>query len=147
MNLTRLEKEFPEFALPDSPTKRVGGEITKEFKQVKHSIPMLSLANTYSEEEIRDFENRIIKTIGSQVDYVCELKYDGVSITLTYIDGKLVSAVTRGDGVEGDDVTTNIKTIKSIPLRLKGDYPSEFVIRGEIFMPREGFATTECRTD
>ena len=138
--LAQLEKEFPEFALPDSPTKRVGGEITKEFKQVKHSIPMLSLANTYSEEEIKDFENRIIKTIGSQVDYVCELKYDGVSISLTYIDGKLVSAVTRGDGVEGDDVTTNIKTIKSIPLRLKGEYPSEFVIRGEIFMPREGFA-------
>jgi DNA ligase (NAD+) len=138
--LIRLEKEYPEFALPDSPTKRVGGEITKEFRQVKHSVPMLSLTNTYSEEEIREFENRIKKIIGGPVEYVCELKYDGVSISLAYSMGKLVSAVTRGDGVQGDDVTTNIKTIKSIPLRLKGDYPEEFVIRGEIFMPRDGFA-------
>jgi len=138
--LSQLEKDFPEFASPDSPTKRVGGEITKEFRQVVHTYPMLSLSNTYTEEEIRDFETRIVKIIGSQVDYVCELKYDGVSISLTYLDGKLASAVTRGDGVQGDDVTTNIKTIKSIPLRLKGDYPAEFVIRGEIFMPKEGFA-------
>ncbi len=137
--LARLEQQFPEFALDDSPTKRVGGEVTKEFKQVKHTIPMLSLANTYSEEEIREFENRIFKALGSAVEYVCELKYDGVSISLTYKNGKLVSAVTRGDGVQGDDVTTNIKTIKSIPLRLKGDYPQEFVIRGEIYMPRAGF--------
>ena len=137
--LARLEKEFPEFALPDSPTKRVGGEITKEFRQVVHSYPMLSLANTYSEEEIRDFEKRITRTLGSSVEYVCELKYDGVSISLTYLNGTLVNAVTRGDGIQGDDVTTNIKTIKSIPLRLKGDYPEEFVIRGEIFMPRKGF--------
>jgi DNA ligase (NAD+) len=137
--LTRLEKDFPEFALPDSPTKRVGGDITKEFKQVAHSYPMLSLANTYSEAEIRDFETRILKTIGQAAGYVCELKYDGVSISLTYHNGKLMSAVTRGDGVRGDDVTTNIKTIKSIPLRLKGDFPADFVIRGEIFMPREAF--------
>jgi DNA ligase (NAD+) len=137
--LVQLEKDFPELALPDSPTKRVGGEITKEFKQVRHSIPMLSLANTYSEEEIMEFENRVVKLIGSSVEYVCELKYDGVSISLTYINGKLDSAVTRGDGIQGDDVTINIKTIKSIPLKLKGDYPAEFVIRGEIFMPREAF--------
>lgn len=138
--LTRLEAEYPEFALPDSPTKRVGGEITKEFRQVQHTYPMLSLANTYSEEEIREFENRVVKLIGHPVDYVCELKYDGVSISLTYKEGKLVHAVTRGDGEHGDDVTTNIKTIKSIPLKLKGDYPEAFVIRGEIFMPRDGFA-------
>lgn len=138
--LTRLEAEYPEFALPDSPTKRVGGEITKEFRQVQHTYPMLSLANTYSEEEIREFENRVVKLIGHPVEYVCELKYDGVSISLTYIDGTLVHAVTRGDGEQGDDVTTNIKTIKSIPLRLKGDYPESFVIRGEIFMPKDGFA-------
>jgi DNA ligase (NAD+) len=137
--LQRLEKDYPEFALPDSPTKRVGGDITKEFRQVKHTYPMLSLSNTYSEEEVRDFENRIVKIIGGETEYVCELKYDGVSISLTYIKGKLVSAVTRGDGVQGDDVTVNIKTIKSIPLRLKGDYPDEFVIRGEVFMPRAGF--------
>jgi DNA ligase (NAD+) len=137
--LATLERDFPEFALADSPTKRVGGEITKEFKQVKHSIQMLSLANTYSEEEIKEFENRIVKLIGTPVEYVCELKYDGVSISLTYADGKLVSAVTRGDGIRGDDVTTNIKTIKSIPIRLNGDYPAEFVIRGEIFMNRQGF--------
>jgi DNA ligase (NAD+) len=138
--LTRLEKEYPEFALPDSPTKRVGGEITKEFRPVVHAYPMLSLSNTYSEEEVKDFESRIKKLISGPVEYVCELKYDGVSISLTYLKGKLISAVTRGDGVQGDDVTTNIKTIKSIPLRLKGDYPGEFVIRGEIFMPRDGFA-------
>jgi DNA ligase (NAD+) len=137
--LTRLEKDFPEFALPDSPTKRVGGEITKEFSQVVHTYPMLSLSNTYSEAEIRDFETRIQKTIGQATGYVCELKYDGVSISLTYHNGKLISAVTRGDGMRGDDVTTNIKTIKSIPLRLKGDFPVDFVIRGEIFMPREAF--------
>ncbi len=138
--LTRLETEYPELVLPDSPTKRVGGEITREFKQVAHTYPMLSLSNTYSEEEIREFENRVFKAIGSAVEYVCELKYDGVSISLTYIEGALMSAVTRGDGIRGDDVTTNIKTIKSIPLKLKGDYPDKFVIRGEIFMSKEGFA-------
>jgi DNA ligase (NAD+) len=137
--LTRLEKEFPELALPDSPTKRVGGEITKEFKQVRHVYPMLSLSNTYSEEEIREFDNRIKKTIENPVEYICELKYDGVSISLTYINGSLVRAVTRGDGVQGDDVTTNVKTIKSIPLKLRGDYPEEFEIRGEIFIPKSEF--------
>ena len=138
--LVRLEAEFPEFALPDSPTKRVGGEITKDFKQVKHKYPMLSLANTYSEAEIRDFGTRVTRAIGNDVEYVCELKYDGVSISLTYINGILERAVTRGNGVQGDDVTTNIKTIKSIPLRLHGDYPNEFEIRGEIFIPLKEFA-------
>jgi len=137
--LTRLEKEFPELAMPDSPTKRVGGDITKEFKQVRHVYPMLSLSNTYSEEEIRDFDNRIKKTIESPVEYICELKYDGVSISLTYINGSMIRAVTRGDGVQGDDVTANMKTIKSIPLKLRSDYPPEFEIRGEIFIPKSEF--------
>jgi DNA ligase (NAD+) len=137
--LNRLEMEFPEFVLPDSPTKRVGGEITKEFKQVKHVYPMLSLSNTYSEEEIRDFDTRVKKVIESPVEYICELKYDGVSISLTYSNGLLIRAVTRGDGVKGDDVTANVKTIKTIPLKLRGDYPPEFEIRGEIFIPRADF--------
>ena len=137
--LIKLESEFPELALPDSPTKRVGGDITKNFKQVKHVYPMLSLSNTYSEEEIRDFETRVKKLIGDEVEYVCELKYDGVSISLTYINGILERAVTRGNGVQGDDVTTNIKTIKSIPLKLQGDYPQQFEIRGEIFFPGNDF--------
>lgn len=138
--LINLETEFPEFAFPDSPTKRVGGDITKNFEQVTHIYPMLSLSNTYSEEEIRDFETRVHKLIGDEVEYVCELKYDGVSISLTYIDGLLDKAVTRGNGVQGDDVTANIKTIKSIPLKLDGDYPQQFEIRGEIFIPIEDFA-------
>ncbi len=138
--LQQLEKEFPEFASPDSPTQRVGGDITKNFQQVKHRYPMLSLANTYSEQELLDFENRVVKAVGENVEYVCELKYDGVSISLRYQGGTLVQAVTRGDGVQGDDVTTNIKTIRSIPLKLKGDYPDDFEIRGEIFMHKAGFA-------
>ncbi len=138
--LEKLEKDYPEFVQPDSPTQRVGGDITKDFKQVKHKYPMLSLSNTYSEDEIRDFEKRIKKILEEEVEYECELKYDGVSISLTYINGLLERAVTRGDGVKGDDVTTNIKTINSIPLSLTGDYPKEFEIRGEIFMHKEGFA-------
>lgn len=138
--LIKLEAEFPELASPNSPTKRVGGDITKNFEQVKHTYPMLSLSNTYSEEEIRDFETRVHKLIGDDVEYVCELKYDGVSISLTYVDGVLDRAVTRGNGIQGDDVTTNIKTIKSIPLKLKGDYPQQFEIRGEIFIPISEFA-------
>ena len=138
--LVKLEKEFPEFAEPDSPARRVGGDITKEFRQVVHKYPMLSLSNTYSEEEVRDFEERIHKTIGEDVEYVCELKYDGVAIGLTYRDGRLAMAVTRGDGEKGDDVTTNIRTIKSIPLRLRGtDFPKEFEIRGEIILPHASF--------
>lgn len=139
-SLIRLEKEFPEFAQPDSPTKRVGGEITKEFKQVTHKYPMLSLGNTYSEEEIRDFEDRVHKLVGEDVEYVCELKFDGVAIGLTYKNGILHSAVTRGDGIQGDDVTTNVKTIRSIPLRITHPtIPEEFEIRGEIVLPRASF--------
>ncbi len=139
--LIKLEKEFPEFALPDSPTKRVGGEITKSFRQVVHKNPMLSLGNTYSEEDLTEFDQRVRKLLpGEDVEYVCELKYDGVAIGLTYENGSLKYAVTRGDGIQGDDVTANVRTIKSIPLRLFGsDFPSEFEIRGEIVMPRSEF--------
>lgn len=134
--LIDLEKQFPEFYDSNSPTQRVGSDINLEFKQAEHKYPMLSLGNTYSEEEIRDFENRIKKLIDGDVEYVCEMKYDGTSISLTYQNGKLVQAVTRGDGVKGDDVTANVKTIRSVPLQLSGEgYPEEFEIRGEILMP------------
>ena len=138
--LIKLEKENPLLVLPDSPTQRVGGTITKEFNSVKHKYPMLSLGNTYSEQDLRDFDERVQKVIEGKYEYVCELKFDGVAIGLTYKDGKLIQAVTRGDGVQGDDVTANVKTIRSIPLTLKGkNFPSEFEIRGEIFMPRSSF--------
>jgi DNA ligase (NAD+) len=138
--LIQLEKAHPEYLSPDSPSQRVGGQITKEFKTVKHKYAMLSLGNTYSEEELIDFDVRVKKGLHGSYDYVCELKYDGVAIGLTYVDGKLVRAVTRGDGEQGDDVTTNVKTIKSIPLKLRGsNHPKEFEIRGEIFMPRSSF--------
>jgi len=138
--LIKLEKEHPEFISPDSPSQRVGGTITKEFKAVKHKYPMLSLGNTYSEEELKDFDERVAKGLSSAYEYVCELKYDGVAIGLTYKNGHLVQAVTRGDGEQGDDVTNNVKTIKSIPLKLRGNnYPDEFEIRGEIFLPRNVF--------
>lgn len=137
--LERLEKEYPQFALPDSPTRRVGGEPTKEFKTVTHKYPFLSLANTYSESEIRDFDNRVRKAVGNNVEYVCELKYDGVAIGLTYINGYLTQAVTRGDGTRGDEVTSNVKTIRSIPLKLRNSYPPELEIRGEIFFPVKAF--------
>jgi DNA ligase (NAD+) len=138
--LQKLEKEYPEFASPDSPTIRVGGEITKKFQAVRHKYPMLSLSNSYSIEEVADFETRIKKLIQGEPEYVCELKYDGVAIGLTYENGRLTRAVTRGDGIQGDDVTTNVKTIRSIPLVLKGnDYPAEFEIRGEIFLPEKAF--------
>ena len=112
--LEDLEKANPELIKPDSPSQRVGGEPTKYFKTVTHKYPFLSLSNTYSEQEVRDFDARVRKTIGDEVEYVCELKYDGVAIGLTYENGILKQAVTRGDGVQGDDVTNNIKTIKSI---------------------------------
>ncbi|WP_282014201.1 NAD-dependent DNA ligase LigA [Marinifilum flexuosum] len=134
--LIELEVKYPEFNDPNSPTQRVGSDINLEFNQVEHKYPMLSLGNTYSEDEIRDFETRIQKLIDGDIKYVCELKYDGTSISLTYKNGKLVQAVTRGDGVRGDDVTANVKTIRSVPLQLSGsDYPEEFEIRGEILMP------------
>jgi len=138
--LIKLEKEFPEFLFPDSPTQHVGGGITKEFRQVIHRFPMLSLGNTYSEQDIRDFEDRVHKLIGEDTEYVCELKFDGVAIGLTYKDGRLVQAVTRGDGLQGDDVTLNVKTIRSIPLKLQGTgYPADFEIRGEIILPHSSF--------
>ncbi|WP_291855029.1 NAD-dependent DNA ligase LigA [Marinilabilia sp.] len=137
--LMDLEKEFPEFKDPDSPSMRVGSDLNKEFEQVNHRYPMLSLGNTYSEEELQDFHNRVVKQVGSDFQYTCELKYDGTAIGLTYQNGKLVRAITRGDGTRGDDVTQNVRTIRSIPLKLKGDFPDEFEIRGEIFLPLKGF--------
>lgn len=138
--LIALEKQYPELIEPDSPTQRVGGEITKEFETVRHKWPMMSLGNTYSEQELLDFDQRIRKAIGDNFEYVCELKFDGLSMSLTYEHGKLVRAVTRGDGVQGDDVTTNVKTIHSIPKKLgEGNYPDHFEIRGEVFMHLKAF--------
>ena len=137
--LIELEKQFPELVLPDSPTQRVGGDLTKEFKTVKHRYPMLSLSNSYNIDDVKEFISRIKKSIEEEVEFVCELKFDGVSISLTYENGLFVKAVTRGDGTQGDDVTTNIKTIRSIPLRLKGDYPDFFEMRGEVIMPHSSF--------
>jgi len=132
--LEALEALHPELYDPNSPTQRVGRDFNQEFTQVAHKYPMLSLGNTYSEEELREFDKRVRKVAGD-VEYVCELKYDGTSISLTYRDGELIQAVTRGDGVRGDDVTANVRTIRTIPLKLRGDYPAEFEIRGEILMP------------
>ena len=139
--LQDLEKQHPEFYDPASPTQRVGGAITKNFETVVHDYPMYSLDNSYSVEELREWEKRIQRVLGDvPVTFTCELKYDGASISLTYQDGALLRAVTRGDGTQGDDVTTNVRTIRSIPLRLQGDYPNRFDIRGEIVLPLEGFA-------
>ncbi len=138
--LQKLEAAHPEFYDPSSPTQRVGSDLTKEFERVAHRYPMLSLGNTYSESEVADFFNRAAKLIDEPFEIVCELKFDGVSISLIYEDGVLVRAVTRGDGVMGDDVTANVKTIRAIPLRLQGnDYPASFEIRGEILLPWESF--------
>ena len=138
--LDTLEKIFPEFMTSESPTRHVGSDITKEFEQYEHAYPMLSLGNTYSEDDLREFDNRIHKTISQPVEYVCELKFDGASISITYKNGSLFRAVTRGDGNKGDDVTLNVKTIKSIPLKISDKVlPEEFVIRGEILMPRAVF--------
>ncbi|MGZ3920645.1 MAG: NAD-dependent DNA ligase LigA, partial [Bacteroidia bacterium] len=144
--LIALEQEYPELLSPSSPSQRVGGAITKTFNSVKHRYPMLSLSNSYSKDDMLDFDRRVKEGLNmdndlfaQEVDYVCELKFDGLSIGLTYDSGILTQAVTRGDGVQGDDVTTNAKTIKSIPLKLKGNYPSNFEIRGEIFMSKKTF--------
>ncbi|RYE12591.1 MAG: NAD-dependent DNA ligase LigA, partial [Sphingobacteriales bacterium] len=138
--LAELEKQFPEFAYPDSPTQKVGGEVTKEFVTIRHRWPMLSLGNTYNEQELLDFDQRIRKAIGDNFEYVCELKFDGLSMSLTYEEGKLARAVTRGDGVQGDDVTTNIRTVHTVPKKLQKDgYPDLFEIRGEVFMHRKAF--------
>ncbi|MEJ7558702.1 MAG: NAD-dependent DNA ligase LigA [Pedobacter sp.] len=138
--LNQLEIENPDLADPNSPTQKVGGDITKSFITVQHRWPMLSLGNTYNEQDLRDFDERVRKSIGDDFQYVCELKFDGLSISLTYEDSKLVRAVTRGDGSKGDDVTTNVKTINNIPHRLKLDsVPPLFEIRGEILMHRAAF--------
>ena len=131
-----LEESHPEYADPHSPTQRVGSDLSKEFEQVVHKYPMLSLGNTYSEDEVKDFYERIARDLNEPFEIVAELKYDGTSISLTYEDGRLVRAVTRGDGTRGDDVTANVKTIRSVPLKLMGDrYPATFEIRGEILLP------------
>lgn len=137
--LQKMEEEFPEFYDANSPTLRVGGQITKNFDTVVHEYRMYSLDNSYSKEDLLDWEKRIKKLVDGEIKYTCELKYDGASISLTYEDGQIIRAVTRGDGIQGDDVTTNVKTIKSVPLKLKGDYPPKFDIRGEIVLPHDGF--------
>jgi DNA ligase (NAD+) len=138
--LQDLELQHPEFFDENSPSQRVGGTITKNFQTVVHENRMYSLDNSYSKEDLQDWENKIQKVLGNvSLQYTCELKYDGASISITYQDGKLLKAVTRGDGFQGDDVTNNIKTIRSIPLQLQGNYPPKFDIRGEIILPLEGF--------
>ena len=137
--LQALEEANPEFYDENSPTLRVGGTITKNFTTVRHDFRMYSLANSYSKEDLEDWETRLKKMVDGEIEYTCELKYDGASISLTYENGLLQRAVTRGDGYQGDEVTTNIKTINSIPLKLKGDFPKRFDIRGEIILPLEGF--------
>lgn len=137
--LQALEDANPEFYDANSPTLRVGGAITKNFNTVVHDFRMYSLDNSYSQEDLQDWENRIKKLIDGEISYTCELKYDGASINLTYLNGKLLRAVTRGDGNQGDDVTANVKTIRTVPLQLKGNYPERFDIRGEIILPNEGF--------
>ena len=137
--LQALEAKHPEFYDASSPSLRVGGKVTKNFETVVHDYRMYSLENSYSKEDLLDWETRIKKQVDGDVQYTCELKYDGASISLTYENGQLVKAITRGDGFQGDNVTANIKTIKSVPLQLKGDYPPKFDIRGEIVLPFEGF--------
>ena len=138
--LVALEQQYPEYFDPNSPTQRVGGGITKDFKTRSHRYPMYSLSNTYSKEELTDWANRVEKVLGDEeYAFTCELKYDGASINLTYENGKFVRGVTRGDGSLGDDVSTNLRTLPTIPLTLKGDYPPVFEIRGEIILPFDGF--------
>ncbi|WP_034040292.1 NAD-dependent DNA ligase LigA [Wocania ichthyoenteri] len=137
--LQELEAKYPEFFDANSPTQRVGGEVTKNFETIAHEHRMYSLDNSYSKEDLQDWEIRIKKLVDGGIQYTCELKYDGASISLTYENGLLVKAVTRGDGFQGDNVTANVKTIKSVPLQLKGDYPPKFDIRGEIVLPFDGF--------
>jgi DNA ligase (NAD+) len=138
--LIKLETQYPDLKKEDSPTQRVGGTITKEFNQVTHKYPMLSLGNTYSEEELKDFDERVRKAIGDDFEYTCELKFDGVAISLTYENGTLKTAVTRGDGVKGDEITMNAKTIRTIPLKVNSkNIPQVFEVRGEVFLPLETF--------
>ena len=137
--LQDLEQKNPDLAFPNSPTKRVGGDITDKFEKVAHRFPMLSLSNTYSFEEIREWEERLKKSTGETLDYTIELKYDGVAISITYENGQLTQGVTRGDGEVGENVTLNVKTINSIPLQISDEAPSLFEIRGEIFLPLAEF--------
>lgn len=137
--LEYLESQFPDLAHTDSPTRVIGGGVINEFETVKHRRRMLSLGNTYNETELREFDSRIRKAIGGEIEYVCELKIDGLAISLFYENGKLTQAITRGDGVQGDDVTANVRTIRSLNTELHGNFPAEFEIRGEIFMHRKGF--------
>jgi len=138
--LIELESKHPEFDDPNSPTKRVGGDITKSFQTVKHDVPMQSLGNSYSESEIEDFISRIQKELESEsVEFVCELKYDGVAIAIKYENGSFKQAITRGNGVQGDDVSNNVRTIRSLPLKLRGDYPNSFEVRGEIMFSNAAF--------
>ena len=137
--LIRLEALYPEFYDSNSPSVRVGSDLSQEFKQVRHKYPMLSLGNSYSIGELRDFVERVYRLAGTRPAFVCELKFDGTAISLSYENGLLASGVTRGDGEVGDDITQNIKTLRSIPLRLIGNYPAQLEVRGEIYMPRKGF--------
>ncbi|HDL09633.1 MAG TPA: NAD-dependent DNA ligase LigA, partial [Candidatus Omnitrophica bacterium] len=141
--LKELEEKYPQFITPDSPTQRIGGKPLEEFKTVKHRIPMLSMDNTYSEDELRDFDRRVKKLLPKQeVHYVVELKIDGVSVSLIYENGIFVQGATRGDGYQGDDVTQNLRTIRSIPLKLhcvEGKVPSVLEVRGEVYMPKKKF--------
>ena len=136
--LQNLELQYPELQTSDSPTQRVGGEVTKNFNTIKHAQRMYSLDNSYSKQDLFDWEKRLKKLIDTPLKYTCELKYDGASISITYKNGSLFRALTRGDGNQGDDVTANVKTIKSVPLKLTGDYPDFFEIRGEIILPFDG---------
>jgi len=138
-DLEALEAVYPQYKQENSPSSTVGGEVTKDFNTVAHDTPMLSLSNTYSRDELIDFDNRVRKAIGDDFKYTCELKFDGFAIGIKYVEGKLTRALTRGDVVQGDDVTTNVKTIRSIPHQLVGDFPNEVEVRGEIFMHRKAF--------
>ena len=136
--LQQLEQQFPDLQDPDSPTQRVGGTITKQFETVYHRYPMLSLGNTYSDEELREFDKRVRKALpDEEITYVCEQKFDGVALSLTYENGRLKTAVTRGDGTRGDNITANARTIRNVPLRLPAgaDAPGAFEVRGEVYMP------------
>ena len=139
--LILLEQENPEFFEANSPSQRVGGTVSKAFTTVKHQYPMLSLSNTYSEEELLEFDKRVSKGLGDEpYEYFCELKFDGVAISLKYENGQLIRGITRGDGVQGDDVIANVRTIKSIPLTVQGNTPSAFEVRGEILLTKAAFA-------
>lgn len=146
--LQDLEEQFPELRLPNSPTLRVGGTVTKSFGTVYHKSPMLSLGNTYTEEDLREFDNRVRKAIGENVEYVCEQKFDGVAISLTYENGLFVQGATRGDGTRGDNITANVRTIRDVPLQVHGDdYPEVFEVRGEVFLPLQVFEQLNTERD